>query len=149
MTDHMTDYDADFLLWAIEQASLLRDGRLADVDRMNVAEELETLARALQRELSERLVRLLQNLLQWEYLPLIRLPAWYIAIQEERGAIPRLLADAPSLRGAWLATYAEDWKEAREKASYATGIALCIFPREATYTSEQALDMAFWPEGQR
>ncbi|OJA53739.1 DUF29 domain-containing protein [Burkholderia ubonensis] len=143
----MTDYDADFLLWAAEQASLLRDGRLADVDRMNVAEELETLARAIQRELSERLMRLLQNLLQWEYLPLVRLPAWCIAIQEERSAIPRLLSDAPSLRSIWLATYAVAWQAAREKASYATGLALGIFPREATYTSEQALDAAFWPGG--
>lgn len=141
----MTDYDADFLLWATEQASLLRDGRLVDVDRMNVAEELETLARALQRELSERLVRLLQNLLQWEYLPLVRLPAWYIAIQEERAAIPLLLADAPCLRSIWLGTYAVDWQLAREKASYATGLALSIFPREATYGSERALDIAFWP----
>lgn len=141
----MTHYDADFVLWATEQAILLRDGQLAEVDRMNVAEELETLARAMQRELSERLVRLLQNLLQWEYLPLVRLPAWYIGIQEERSAIPLLFADAPSLWSAWPATYVEAWKAAREQASYATGLAPGIFPREATYTSDQAIHVAFWP----
>lgn len=141
----MTDYDVDFLLWANEQASLLRDGRLADVDRMNIAEELETLARALQRELTERLVRLLQNLLQWEYLPLVRLPAWYIAVQEERAAIPLLLADAPCLRDIWLGTYAVEWQLARKMASDATGLALTVIPLEPTYTREQALDAAFWP----
>jgi CRP-like cAMP-binding protein len=71
----MTDYDADFALWATEQATLLRAGRLAELDRGNLAEELDTLARALHRELSDRLTRLLQNLLQWEYRFLVRLPA--------------------------------------------------------------------------
>lgn len=86
--------------------TLLRAGRLAELDRINVAKELDTLARAMQRELSERLVRLLQNLLQWGYLSFVRLPAWYIVIQEERNAIPRLLADAPIVGNDLAATYA-------------------------------------------
>ncbi|WP_076908944.1 DUF29 family protein [Burkholderia pseudomallei] len=141
----MTDYDADFALWATEQAALLRASRLDELDRENLADELDTLVRALHRELSGRLVRLLQNLLHWEYLPLVRLPAWYIAIQEERSAIPRLLADAPSLRSKWPTAYAMAWKMAREQASYATGLKPGVFPHEPPYTSEQALDAAFWP----
>lgn len=94
----MAGYDTDFILWASEQVTLLRAGRLAELDRINVAKELDTLARAMQRELSERLVRLLQNLLQWGYLLFVRLPAWYIVIQEERNAIPRLHRRCPHCR---------------------------------------------------
>src|SRR5260370_36974880 len=100
----MTDYNADFALWAEEQAAKLRAGKVTELDRDNIAKELESLARALRRELVERLARLLQNLLQWEYLDGLRLPVWYTAIQEERSMIPRLLEEAPSLDQNWNAT---------------------------------------------
>jgi Domain of unknown function DUF29 len=141
----MPGYDVDVALWAAEQAALLRSGRVAELDRENLAEELDTLARALGNELFERFARLLQNLLQWEYLSLVRLPAWYIAIHEERSAIPHLLADAPSLRDSWHTTYADAWQVARERASYTTGLALHVFPIAAPYSDAQALDVAFWP----
>ncbi len=143
----MAEYEQDdFIQWLTEQAKLLRDGRLAEVDRNNVAEELDALARAMQRELRERLVRLLQNLLQWEYLSSVRLPAWYNAIQEERQAISNLLAEVPSLRNGLTTTYAEAWHAARERASDATGVEIAVFPRETPYSVDHAVDSAFWPE---
>ncbi len=36
-------YERDFYTWALEQAASIREGRLADVDRENVAEEIERL----------------------------------------------------------------------------------------------------------
>lgn len=35
----MAGYDTDFILWASEQVTLLRAGRLAELDRINVAKE--------------------------------------------------------------------------------------------------------------
>jgi len=141
----MTAYDTDFALWATEQAALLRAGRFPELDREHLAEEIDTLVRALRREPLARLGRLLQHLLQWEYLPLVRLPAWYTVIHEERGAIPLLLADAPSLRAGWDITWAAAWKIAREHAAQATGLKPGVFPGEPAYTDAQALDAAFWP----
>ncbi len=42
----MGAYDEDFYAWAIEQAALLRSGRLQEVDVGNVAEEIESLGRS-------------------------------------------------------------------------------------------------------
>jgi Domain of unknown function DUF29 len=36
----MPGYDVDVALWAAEQAALLRSGRVAELDRDNLAEEL-------------------------------------------------------------------------------------------------------------
>jgi hypothetical protein len=144
-TQPMTDYNTDFTLWAEEQAAKLRAGNVTDLDRDNVAEELESLARALRRELTDRIARLLQNLVQWDYLDGVRLPAWYVAISEERGMILAILKDAPSLRANWPETVAEAWQEARERASGATGLSVRIFPEACPYTPSQALDAAFWP----
>jgi len=141
----MTDYNTDFALWAEEQAAILRAGRVTELDRENLADELESLARALRRELTDRIARLLQNLVQWDYLPSVRLPAWYVAITEERGMIPRILEDAPSLRANWSAIVVEAWQKARERASGATGLSDRIFPEMCPYTPSQALDSTFWP----
>lgn len=84
----MADYNTDFALWAEDQAAKLRASKFAEVDRENEAEELESLARALRHELSERLARTLQNLLQWEYLEGVRLTAWYMATLAIRPSSP-------------------------------------------------------------
>ncbi|QIE22130.1 DUF29 domain-containing protein [Caballeronia sp. SBC2] len=140
----MTDYDTDLALWAAEQAALLRANRFDELDRHNLAEELETLARGLRRELVDRLTRLLQHLLQWELLEGHRLPAWYAAIQEERDVIPRLLEDAPSLADDWPTVYEQAWQVALDAACAATGLSPGLMPLSA-YRSETALDVTFWP----
>ncbi|TDN68248.1 DUF29 family protein [Paraburkholderia sp. BL10I2N1] len=145
LTEIMTDYNTDFALWTEDQAAKLRAGKVTELDRDNIAEELESLARALRRELVERLARLLQNLVQWDYLDGMRLPAWYVAIVEERGMIPAILKDAPSLRTNWSETLAEAWQEARERASGAMGLSERLFPETCPYSPSQALDPAFWP----
>jgi hypothetical protein len=140
----MTDCNTDFALWAYEQAARLRAGA-ADLDRDHIAEELEALARALHRELEGRLARLIQSLLQWSLPDGDRQPAWYVAIQEERDMIPRLLADAPSLRGHWPETLAHAWHSALDDACAATGLARTLLPLSCPFTGEQILDTAFWP----
>ena len=37
-----TSYDADIVTWAEEQATLLREGRLTEIDIVNIAEESES-----------------------------------------------------------------------------------------------------------
>lgn len=141
----MMDYDTDFALWAEDQAAKLRAGKVSELDRDNIAEELENLARSLRRELVDRLARLLQSLLQWEYLDGLRLPAWYTAIQEERSMIPRLLEDAPSLSQSWPEAYAQAWDIARESACTATGLASAVLPQECPYSRDHMLAVTFWP----
>lgn len=80
----MTDYDTDFSLWGKEQAAKLRAATLTELDRENIARELDGLARALRREFADRLVRPQQNLAQLHLQADNRLPTWCVAIQEER-----------------------------------------------------------------
>ncbi|MFM0114961.1 DUF29 domain-containing protein [Paraburkholderia nemoris] len=141
----MKDYSTDVALWAEDQAAKLRTGRVTELDRDNIAEELESLASALRHELVGRLARLLQNLLQWEYLDGLRMPVWYTAIHEERSMIPRLLEDAPSLGQNWAKAYAQAWDIARENACNATGLTLVVLPQACPYSREHALSVTFWP----
>ena len=82
-------YEQDFFAWTSEQARLLREGRAADADLANIAEELETLGRVQRRELVNRLAVLLQHLLKWSYQPDRQGTSWRLTILEQREAILR------------------------------------------------------------
>jgi hypothetical protein len=59
----LTPYEADYAQWCAEQGALLREGRLSDLDRENLAEEIETLGRSERAEIENRLGVLLLHFL--------------------------------------------------------------------------------------
>lgn len=65
----LTPYEADYAQWCAEQGALLREGRLSDLDRENLAEEIESLGRSDKREIRSRLGNLLLHLLKWQFNP--------------------------------------------------------------------------------
>jgi hypothetical protein len=46
-----TTYEQDFQAWVLENATLLRQGKLADIDVLHIAEELEGMGASERREL--------------------------------------------------------------------------------------------------
>jgi hypothetical protein len=46
MSTHTELYDQDFYAWTQEQAALLREGALHDLDVTNLAEEIESLGKS-------------------------------------------------------------------------------------------------------
>lgn len=54
-------YDRDFYAWAMEQAALLRAGRISEADIENIAEEIESMGRGEKRELINRSAVLLTD----------------------------------------------------------------------------------------
>ena len=64
-----TIYEQDFYAWLMENAQLLRQGRLAEIDVNNIVEELESMGRRERRELVNRLALLFAHLLKWQYQP--------------------------------------------------------------------------------
>ncbi len=57
----------DFFGWTAQQAARLRAGRIAEIDREHLAEEIEDMGRNLQRELVSRLTILFIHLLKWRF----------------------------------------------------------------------------------
>ena len=87
----------DFAAWATEQAAAVQAGVARDIDRANVAEELEALARRDRRVVRSQLRILLQHALKWEYQPDRRSRSWLISINKARTRLLDVLADSPSL----------------------------------------------------
>ncbi|HWD59248.1 MAG TPA: DUF29 domain-containing protein [Stellaceae bacterium] len=139
-------YDDDFFAWTQEQARLLRNGELSQLDVENVAEELESMGRRDKRELDSRLEVLLTHLLKWHLQVQMRSPSWSGTIREQRRRIKKLLRESPSLNPAVAELLPEVYVEAREWAGRETGLIDSAFPAECPFTPEQILSEDFLPE---
>lgn len=145
--DKPTLYDSDYARWAAEQGALLREGRLSDLDRENLAEEIESLGRGDKREIESRLKIVMVHLLKLRFQPEKGKPGWKSTVTEQRRRIGKLLTESPSLRSYPLAVIGEEYEYARNDASEETGLALQVFPKECPFSIEQILDLSFYPDG--
>jgi hypothetical protein len=91
-------YESDFYAWANEQATLLREGRFAEADVENIADEIESLGRSEKRDLVNRLAVLLAHLLKWQFQPVWRGKSWRLTIKEQRRRLSEHLDENPSLK---------------------------------------------------
>ena len=90
-------YDKDFYTWFFQTADLLRQGRLAEIDAVHVAEELEDMGKRERRTLESHIRNVTLPLLKWRYQSDKRTPSWRKSIRNERLEIQALLQDSPSL----------------------------------------------------
>ena len=145
-TSQLTPYEADYARWCAEQGALLREGRLADLDRANLAEEIESLGRSDKREIESRLKVLLVHLIKYRFQPEGRSSSWRATIREQRARISKVLRESPSLRDYPSEALAEEYSfavpEAMEEAKLPEGIVPDICP----FAIEQVLDPDFLPE---
>ena len=139
-------YTEDFFAWTLTQAALLRAGRWSELDVRHLAEEVETLGGAEQRELVNRLAVLLLHTLKWAYQADRRSTSWRLTIEEQRRQIARYLKRNPSLKSWQGQAVADAYGDALIRAELETGLPRDTFPSVCPYTLEQMLDDTFWPE---
>uniref|UniRef100_UPI0040566CAA DUF29 domain-containing protein n=1 Tax=Candidatus Electronema sp. TaxID=2698783 RepID=UPI0040566CAA len=138
-------HTADFFGWANQQAALLRAGRISEIDREHLAEEIEDMGKSLHRELLNRLTVLFLHLLKWQHQPGYQSNSWRYTIEEQREQIADHLQDNPSLKQKLPESIERAYKYARTGAARETGLPKTTFPEICPWSFEQALDDEFWP----
>jgi hypothetical protein len=138
-------YDNDFNLWAENQAAALRSNRLEDLDRSNLIEEIEDLARRDKKALRSYLKVLFLHLLKWQYQPDKRSKSWKISISNARIEIEDILLDSPNLRNYLSTVVDQSCVNALRLATDETNLAIEAFPIECAYTLAEALALDFLP----
>lgn len=141
-----TRYEADFFAWANEQAALLRAGKLSAADIEHIAEEIEDMGRAEQRELENRLKQLLLHLLKWRFQPERRGSSWQASIRIQRVEIAKHIKKNPSLKADIAETMSDAYEVAQIAAAGETGLLETVFPAECPWSYEQIMDAGFWPD---
>ncbi|MFM0342433.1 DUF29 family protein [Paraburkholderia fungorum] len=133
----MTDYATDYVLWAKEQAEILRTGDLSRLDRVHAADEIESLALTARREFRRMVSILLSQLLMYAAGDI----AQRRSIDASRAGIAYELKEAPSLR-----SYIESPSVA--ELIWANGIALVPdsieVPEAMPWTLAAALESGFY-----
>ncbi|CAN7261202.1 DUF29 domain-containing protein [Mesorhizobium sp. LjNodule214] len=141
----LTPYEADYAQWCAEQGALLREGRLSDLDRENLAEEIESLGRSDKREIANRLGTLLLHLLKWQFQAEKRKAGWLLTIREQRHQISKLIDESPSLKTYPRKQLASEFEFARLKAVDETGLPEAGFPVDCPYQIADVLNRDFFP----
>jgi hypothetical protein len=139
-------YERDFCLWVEEQARLLREGRLEQLDLVNLIDEIEDLGIHEKKAVQSNLVVVLKHLLKYQFQPRRRSRSWLSSIAEHRRRLRNDLATSPSLRPYAREQFEECYKDGRRQALIETGLGVDALPSAPPYTLEQTLDPEFLPD---
>jgi Domain of unknown function DUF29 len=138
-------YERDFCLWVEEQARLLREGRLEQLDVVNLIDEIEDLSTSRKHAVTSNLVVILNHLLKHQYQPRRRSRSWLSSIAEHRRRLRKEFQHAPSLRGYAREQLEECYRDGRRQALIETGLPENAWPSAPPYSLDQTLDPDFLP----
>ena len=136
-------YETDFYAWTQAQASFLRQGKINQLDVVNLVEEIESLGRQQTQELKNRLGVLIGHLLKWQYQASNRSKSWKYTIQEQRLQILDLLDQNPSLKSYQDEAVAKGYQLGLLLVGRETPLDPKTLPRQCPFTLEQLLDDQF------
>ena len=137
------DYESDFYSWSLDQARLLREGQLAQIDRENIAEEIESLGREQFKKLESAFRVLLMHMLKWDHQPKRRSRSWIISIKEQRLEIDDILKDNPGLRPRIPEAIDRAYRKAILAAAKETKLDEAVFPGTLVYSFEDMMKREF------
>jgi hypothetical protein len=140
-------YERDFHGWCFEQAALLDEGRLGELDRARLAEEMRDLGRSELNALVSAYRVLLMHMLKWDHQPERRSRSWQATIAVQRSNISDLLEDNDSLANRAQEVIARAYPKARNEAAGETNLKLSVFPKMCPYSETDILLRPFVMDG--
>lgn len=137
-------YETDIIQWVEQQVLLIKQQRYAEVDWVNLLEEIEDLSKREKQRFISSIRLIIQHLLKWEYQPERRSSSWEITIKRERNHLKRYLRDTPSLKRYWQ-DLPQIYLDARADAANETGISDWDFPDTCPYSLAE-IQSEWFPE---
>ena len=139
-------YDQDLYSWAVEQAALLRAGRIVEVDAANIAEELDDVGNEQYDKLESALRIILLHLLKWDHQPARRSRSWTASILVQRNHVQKVLRKNSGLKPRVEEAIIEAYADARVLAAAQTRMEPTSFPEHCPYSWQQITERPIdWP----
>ena len=139
-------YDRDLYGWAVEQAALLRTGRIAEADARNIAEELDDVGNEQYDKLESALRLILLHLLKWDHQPDRRSRSWRASITVQRNHVRKVLRKNPGLAPLVNEAVTEAYRDARVEAGSETDLDESVFPDRCSYSWDELMERPInWP----
>lgn len=140
-------YEQDLYAWTKQQIDLLKMHRFNELDVTSLIEELDDVSGSTRRELVNRLGVLLAHLLKWHYQPQQRSASWRGTIKEQRRKLHRLVQENPSIKPLIAEKIQDAYGDALTLVEKDTGLDETHFPELCPFTSLEALNNEYWPNG--
>ena len=137
-------YETDFYLWTQQQADLLRQGQLSELDTVHLVEEIEDIGNSNRFALESYLSNVIMHLLKWQYQPERRCTSWELTIINGRHQIEKRLKNSPSLNPKLPEIIEGEYSLARRNASGQTILPLTTFPEQCPFTVDE-ITGDYWP----
>ena len=126
-----------------EQRRLVREGRWAEVDRENIAEEIESLGREQFNKLESAIRVILIHMLKWDHQPKKRSRSWALSIKGMRVELDIVLSDNPGLKPRVAEALARAYRRATIEAAKEPGISESSFHKTCPYSFDDVTSRAF------
>ena len=139
-------YEEDYHLWLMNTIHQLQQGKLAEVDLINLIEELEAMVRSEKKAIRSNLRILLMHLLKYKYQSEKQTNSWLFTIREHRKRLRDDFKNSPSLKRYFREVFEECYQDARELAADETGLTIDTFPVESPFSQEETLNPDYLPE---
>ena len=140
-------YDRDLYSWAVEQAALLRAGRISEADAVNIAEEIDDVGNEQYNKLESALRVILLHLLKWDHQPERRSRSWWASIAVQRKHALRVLDKNPGLKPLIDEAIVEAYETARIQAMAQTSLDDDAFPPDCPYSWQEIMEQPVeWPD---
>ena len=140
-------HDQDFHAWTIQQANLLKAGKLHEIDLDNLIEEIESMGSSERNQLQNRLKVLIGHLLKWQFQPAYRSRSWNATIEEQRLSVIGLIEDNPSLKSILDERIAKAYPQGVLLAVKQTNLDKKTLPPSCPYSTKELFDVGFYPTG--
>jgi hypothetical protein len=138
--------EADLYSWALRQAELLRARRLADIDPIGIAEEIDDVGDEQYDKLESALRVLMLHLLEWDHQEDKRSRSWANTVREQRRRVQRTVRKNPGLKSRLDEALANAYEDARDEASSETGSPLRAFPATRPFEYAEIMERPIvWP----
>jgi hypothetical protein len=141
-------YETDYCRWLEEQADLLREGRLEDIDALNLISEFEELAVGERASVESDAETIVEHLLKLRYSPAERpRRGWRLTVTRHRARLSKQLTTTSrrlfegSLEGVF-----ENARRAAVIGLEVDQVPANRLPAECPYTLDQILDPGWLPE---
>ena len=125
--------------WLVQQADLLRAGRLDTLDQQSLADLLTDMAISEMRALGSALRVLLQHMLEILVQPEKLTRSWFYTVAMQQDEAQALIKQHPGMRQHLSGIYADAYPRARRLAAVETGIPEGRFPEANPWTMDEAL----------
>ena len=132
-------YERDEVEWYGEMIALIDQGRIGELDFINLKEFLESMARSEKREVANRLAVLMAHLLKWQFQPDKRSNSWRLTMEVQRQYLQAEFESSKTLRNHAVGVLEQAYRKSVRQAVADTGLPPETFPETCPVTLDELL----------